>query len=88
MLVVRPVCPWLLRERWPAARPAIPPACRRIGFGRWANYVIALPTIHGTPTEGANKAGVACPAPLSGNSQGAQDVGQARKEYGIRAGIT
>ena len=30
---------------------------RRIGFGHWAKYVIALPVVDGTPSEGASMAG-------------------------------
>jgi hypothetical protein len=39
------------------ARKRLGVTSRRIGFGRWAKYVIALPTVHGTPREGANMVG-------------------------------
>jgi GH15 family glucan-1,4-alpha-glucosidase len=39
------------------ARKRLGITSRRIGFGRWAKYMIALPVVHGTPSEGANMAG-------------------------------
>ena len=62
------------------ARQRLGVTSRRIGFGRWAKYMIALPVLHGTPNAASTEAGVACPAQLSGNSKEARDVGQARKE--------
>jgi hypothetical protein len=39
------------------ARTRLGVASRRIGFGRWAKYVIALPVVDGTPSQEANMAG-------------------------------
>jgi len=39
------------------ARKRLGVTSRRIGFGRWAKYMIALPVVDGTPSEGANMAG-------------------------------
>jgi hypothetical protein len=39
------------------ARKRLGITSRRIGFGRWAKYVIALPVVHVTPSEEANMAG-------------------------------
>jgi hypothetical protein len=39
------------------ARKRLGVASRRIGFGRWAKYVIALPVVDGTPSQEANMAG-------------------------------
>jgi hypothetical protein len=74
------LCAGIAPRTYDRARKCLGVTSRRIGFGRWARYMIALPTVHGTPREGVNKVGVACPAPLSGNSKRARDVGQARKE--------
>jgi len=39
------------------ARQRLGITSRRIGFGRWAKYMIALPVVDGTPSKGANMAG-------------------------------
>ena len=74
------LCAGIAPRTYDRARKRLGVTSRRIGFGRWAKYMIALPAVDGTPSEGANMAGVGCPAPLSGNSKGAREVGQARKE--------
>jgi len=74
------LCIGIAPRTYDRARKRLGIVSRRIGFGRWAKYMIALPPVHVTPSEGANKVGAACSAPLSGNSKGARDVGRARKE--------
>ena len=39
------------------ARKRLGIVSRRLGFGRWARYVIALPTVHGTPKVNSTDAG-------------------------------
>jgi hypothetical protein len=51
------LCAGIARRTYDRARQRLNIASRRIGFGRWAKYVIALPGVHGTPSEGANMAG-------------------------------
>jgi hypothetical protein len=47
------IAPWT----YDRARKRLGVTSRRIGFGRWAKYMIALPVVDGTPSEGANMAG-------------------------------
>jgi hypothetical protein len=76
----RALCAGIAPWTYDRARQRLGVTSRRIGFGRWAKYMIALPVLHGTPNAASTEAGVACPAQLSGNSKEARDVGQARKE--------
>jgi hypothetical protein len=41
------------------ARQRLGVTSRRVGFGRWAKYMIALPVVDGTPSEGVKMAGAA-----------------------------
>jgi hypothetical protein len=52
-------CAGIAPRTYDRARQRLGVTSRRIGFGRWAKYMIALPTVHGTPSEGANKVGAA-----------------------------
>ncbi len=51
------LCIGIAPRTYDRARKRLGITSRRIGFGRWAKYVIALPEGHGTPCEGANMAG-------------------------------
>jgi len=51
------LCIGIAPRTYDRARQRLGVTSRRIGFGRWAKYVIALPGRHGTPSEGANMAG-------------------------------
>jgi hypothetical protein len=51
------LCAGICPRTYDRARHRLGVTSRRIGFGRWAKYVIALPGRHGTPSEGANMAG-------------------------------
>src|SRR5258707_410545 len=51
------LCAGIAPRTYDRARQRLGVTSRRIGFGRWAKYVIALPGRHGTPSEGANMAG-------------------------------
>ncbi len=51
------LCAGISPRTYDRARKRLGVTSRRIGFGRWAKYVIALPGRHGTPSEGANMAG-------------------------------
>jgi hypothetical protein len=42
------------------ARKRLGVTSRRIGFGRWAKYMIALPAVDGTPSKGPNMAVATC----------------------------
>jgi hypothetical protein len=51
------LCAGIAPRTYDRARKRLGVTSRRIGFGRWAKYMIALPVVHGTPSEGANMAG-------------------------------
>ena len=51
------LCAGISPRTYDRARKRLGVTSRRIGFGRWAKYVIALPVVHVTPSEGANMAG-------------------------------
>ena len=51
------LCAGISPRTYDGARKRLGVTSRRIGFGRWAKYVIALPVVHVTPSEGANMAG-------------------------------
>jgi hypothetical protein len=51
------LCAGIAPRTYDRARQRLGVTSRRIGFGRWAKYVIALPVVHVTPSEGANMAG-------------------------------
>ena len=51
------LCIGIAPRTYDRARQRLGVTSRRIGFGRWAKYMIALPVVHGTPSEGANMAG-------------------------------
>jgi hypothetical protein len=51
------LCAGISPRTYDRARKRLGVTSRRIGFGRWAKYMIALPGLHGTPSEGANMAG-------------------------------
>jgi len=52
-------CVGISARTYDRARQRLGVTSRRIGFGRWAKYMIALPVVDGTPSEGANMAGAA-----------------------------
>ena len=51
------LCAGISPRTYDRARKRLGVTSRRIGFGRWAKYMIALPVVHGTPSKGANRAG-------------------------------
>jgi hypothetical protein len=51
------LCAGIAPRTYDRARKRLGVTSRRIGFGRWAKYVIALPVVDGTPSEGATMAG-------------------------------
>ncbi len=51
------LCVGIAPRTYNRARKLLGVTSRRIGFGRWAKYMIALPAVHGTPSEGPNMAG-------------------------------
>jgi hypothetical protein len=51
------LCAGIAPRTYDRARKRLGVTSRRIGFGRWAKYMIALPVVHGTPSKGANMAG-------------------------------
>jgi hypothetical protein len=51
------LCAGIAPRTYDRARKRLGVTSRRIGFGRWAKYVIALPVVDGTPSEGPNMAG-------------------------------
>ena len=51
------LCIGISPRTYDRARKRLGVTSRRIGFGRWAKYMIALPGLHGTPSEGANMTG-------------------------------
>jgi hypothetical protein len=51
------LCAGISPRTYDRARQRLRVTSRRIGFGRWAKYVIALPVVRVTPNEGANMAG-------------------------------
>jgi hypothetical protein len=51
------LCAGIAPRTYDRARKRLGVTSRRIGFGRWAKYMIALPAVDGTPSEGANLAG-------------------------------
>jgi len=46
------LCAGIAPRTYDRARKRLGVTSRRIGFGRWAKYVIALPVVDGTPSEG------------------------------------
>ncbi len=53
------LCAGIAPRTYDRARKRLGITSRRIGFGRSAKYVIALPVVDGTPSKGANLAGAA-----------------------------
>jgi hypothetical protein len=51
------LCAGISPRTYDRARRRLGVTSRRIGFGRWAKYMIGLPGVHGTPSEEANMAG-------------------------------
>jgi hypothetical protein len=51
------LCAGIAPRTYDRARQRLGVTSRRIGFGRWAKYMIALPVVDGTPSQGANMAG-------------------------------
>jgi hypothetical protein len=51
------LCAGIAPRTYDRARKRLGVTSRRIGFGRWAKYVIALPAVYVTPSEGANMTG-------------------------------
>ena len=51
------LCAGIAPRTFDRARQRLGVTSRRMGFGRWATYMIALPAVHGTPSEGTNMAG-------------------------------
>jgi len=51
------LCAGIAPRTYDRARQRLGVTSRRIGFGRWAKYMIALPVVDGTPSKGANMAG-------------------------------
>jgi hypothetical protein len=51
------LCAGIAPRTYDRARQRLNITSRRIGFGRWAKYVIALPVVDGTPSKEANMAG-------------------------------
>ena len=51
------LCAGISPRTYDRARKRLGVTSRRIGFGRWAKYMIALPVVDGTPSKGANMAG-------------------------------
>jgi hypothetical protein len=51
------LCIGISPRTYDRARKRLGVTSRRIGFGRWAKYMIALPVVDGTPSKGANMAG-------------------------------
>jgi hypothetical protein len=52
------LCAGIAPRTYDRARKRLGVTSRRIGFGRWAKYMIALPpAVDGTPSKGANMAG-------------------------------
>src|SRR5258708_2044102 len=51
------LCIGISPRTYDRARKRLGVTSRRIGFGRWAKYMIALPVVDGTPSEEANMAG-------------------------------
>jgi hypothetical protein len=51
------LCAGIAPRTYDRARQRLGITSRRIGFGRWAKYMIALPVPHETPSEGATMAG-------------------------------
>jgi hypothetical protein len=50
-------CVGIATRTYDRARKRLGVTSRRVGFGRWAKYMIALPVVRGTPNQGANMAG-------------------------------
>jgi hypothetical protein len=51
------LCASISARTYDRARKRLGVTSRRIGFGRWAKYMIALLAVDGTPSEGKNMAG-------------------------------
>lgn len=51
------LCAGIAPRTYDRARKRLGVTSRRVGFGRWAKYMIVLPVVDGTPIEGANMAG-------------------------------
>jgi hypothetical protein len=51
------LCAGIAPRTYDRARKRLGVTSRRIGFGRWARYMLALPMLDGAPSEGANMAG-------------------------------
>jgi hypothetical protein len=51
------LCAGIAPRTYDRARKRLGVTSRRIGFGRWAKYMIALPAVDGTPSKGVNMAG-------------------------------
>jgi hypothetical protein len=51
------LCIGISPRTYDRARKRLGVTSRRIGFGRWAKYMMALPAAHATPSEGSNMAG-------------------------------
>jgi hypothetical protein len=51
------LCVGIAPRTYDRARKLLGVASRRISFGRWAKYMIALPVVDRTPSEAANRAG-------------------------------
>ena len=51
------LCAGIAPRTYDRARQCLGVTSRRVGFGRWAKYLIALPVPHETPSEGATMAG-------------------------------
>jgi len=49
------VCAGIAPRTYDRARKRLGVTSRRVGFGRWAKYMIALPGVHGTPSEGRTR---------------------------------
>src|SRR5262249_6047832 len=54
------ICAGIAPRTYDRARKRLGVTSRRIGFGRCARYMIALPLADGAPAERADMAGVAC----------------------------
>ena len=53
----RALCAGIAPRTYDRARKRLGVTSRRIGFGRWAKYLIALPRVHGTPKASSTDAG-------------------------------
>jgi len=51
------LCIGISPRTYDRARQRLGVISRRVGFGRWAKYMIALPVVDGTPSKGANMPG-------------------------------